>query len=102
MKTARELEPLTSLEFGETIQKIVERHETVADCDTVSMILKIHPETIPCIAYILLHGKEHFGGESAVPGLCPTALRELVELLICCGIEVGLKLSGEGNKRWRN
>jgi hypothetical protein len=97
----QELEPLASLESGDILQKIVERHDSTADCDTVSAILQIHPETLPCAAYVLLHNKGHLG-ESAVPELCPSALRELVELLLAVGIETGLRLAGEGNSRWKN
>jgi hypothetical protein len=101
MKIKTELEPLISIESGDQIQKIVERHEQVADCDTISAILQIHPESLPCAAYVLLHSKDHLG-ESAVPGLCPSALRELVELLLAVGLEAGLRLAGEGSHRWKN
>jgi hypothetical protein len=102
MKTKnRELEPLVSIESGDKIQRIIERHLMTADCETISAILQIHPESLPCAAYVLLHSKDHLG-ESAVPGLCPSALRELVELLLAVGLEAGLRLGGDGSPTWRN
>lgn len=98
MKT--ELEPLVSLQSGDIVQRILERHEGM-DCEAVSAILQIHPETLPCVAYVLLHSRDHLG-QSAVPDLCPGALKELVELLLAVGIEAGLRLSGEGSRRWKN
>jgi hypothetical protein len=99
MKTKRR-EPLP-IKSGDTLQKIVEQHVGTVDCEVVAAILQIDPEALPCAAYALLHSKRHFG-ESAVPELCPSALGEFFELLLACGIEVGLRLAGDGPDRWKN
>jgi hypothetical protein len=94
----RELPPV---EPSGTLQKILDRHSDTASCDVVSAVLQINSQALPSAVYALLHNEKHL--QSAVPELCSEGLRELVELLLACGIETGLRLAGEGqNTRWKN
>jgi len=94
-------EPLRSIESGDVLQKIVDAHTGTVDCEVISAILQISPDALPTAAYVLLHSNEH-AGKSAIPDLCPSGLREFFDLLLACGIEVGLRLSGEGSNKWKN
>jgi hypothetical protein len=109
MKSSRELlakagmrEPLP-IESGHSLQKIVERHASTIENDVVSAILQIDPESLPLAVYMLLHKEDH-SGKSAVPDLCPSGLRDLFDLLLSCGVEIGLRLAGDGDgsQLWKN
>lgn len=69
--------------------------------ETVSAILGISDDALPEATYCLLHFPDH-EGKSAVPDLCNDGLRGFFELVLACGIEVGMRLAGEGSHRWTN
>lgn len=93
--------PFEMTRDGDVLQKILERHAGTADCRTVSAILGISDDALPEATYCLLHFPDH-EGKSAVPDLCSDGLRGLFELIIACGIEVGMRLTREGSHRWTN
>lgn len=93
--------PFEMTKDGDVLQKILERHAGATDYRTVSAILGISDDALSEATYCLLHFPDH-EGKSAVPDLCSDGLRGFFELIIACGIEVGMRLAGEGSPRWEN
>lgn len=92
--------PFEMTRDGDVLQKILERHAKTANCQMVSAILGINSDALPEVTYCLLHFPDH-EGKSAVPDLCGDGLRGFFELVLACGIEVGMRLAGDGS-HWKN
>ena len=96
--------PLGMIRSGDVLQRIVDRHILIADCQTISAILGINEDALPEAMYCLLHSTRH-AGKSAIPDLCPDGVRGIFELLVSCGIAVGVQLAGEDKSKpaiWKN
>ena len=93
--------PFEMTRDGDVLQKILERHAGTANCQMVSEILGINSDALPEATYCLLHFPDH-EGKSAVPDLCGDGLRGFFELVLACGIEVGMRLAEDGSHRWEN